>query len=114
MLGLYEEVMAECMPEVTNLHLPVTEWEWESSLGVYPLPRRWADIISTKIKLVMRTKTSSEWGVIFGQGQIPGAPHRTTREWVNSQHCNDAGLIVEVNDPEYGLIKQPGPVAWLE
>ena len=113
-LGLYEEVMAEGMPEVTNLHLPVTEWEGESSLGVYPLPRRWADIISTKIKLVMRTNTSSELGVIFGQGQIPGAPHRTTREWVNSQHCNDAGLIVEVNDPEYGLMKQPGPVAWLE
>jgi crotonobetainyl-CoA:carnitine CoA-transferase CaiB-like acyl-CoA transferase len=62
----------------------------------------------------MLTKTSSEWGVIFGEGQIPGAPHRTTKEWVNSQHCNDAGLIVEVNDPEYGVMKQPGPVVWLE
>ena len=113
-LGLYEEVMAEGMPEVSDLHLPVSEWEGESSLGVYPLPKRWADIISAKIKLVMRTKTSSEWGVIFGEGQIPGAPHRTTREWVNSSHCNDAGLIVEVDDPEYGLMKQPGPVAWLE
>jgi crotonobetainyl-CoA:carnitine CoA-transferase CaiB-like acyl-CoA transferase len=113
-LGLYEEVMAEGMPEVTDLHLPVTEWEGESSLGVYPLPKRWADIISAKIKLVMLTKTSSEWGKIFGEGQIPGAPHRTTKEWVNSKHCNDAGLIVEVNDSEYGLMKQPGPVAWLE
>ena len=113
-LGLYEEVIAEGMPEVTDLHLPVTEWEGESSLGVYPLPKRWADIISAKIKLVMLTKTSSEWGKIFGEGQIPGAPHRTTKEWVNSKHCNDAGLIVEVNDPEYGLMKQPGPVAWLE
>ena len=113
-LGLYEEVMAEGMPEVTDLHLPVTEWEGESSLGVYPLPKRWADIISAKIKLVMLTRTSSEWGKIFGEGQIPGAPHRTTKEWVNSKHCNDAGLIVEVNDPEYGLMKQPGPVSWLE
>ncbi|MDG1164326.1 MAG: CoA transferase, partial [Porticoccaceae bacterium] len=113
-LGLYEEVMAEGMPEVTNLHLPVSEWEGESSLGVYPLPKRWADIISAKIKLVMLTKTSSEWGLIFGESQIPGAPHRTTKEWVNSKHCNEAGLIVEVNDPEYGLMKQPGPVAWLE
>jgi crotonobetainyl-CoA:carnitine CoA-transferase CaiB-like acyl-CoA transferase len=99
---------------VTDLHLPVTEWEGESSLGVYPLPKRWADIISAKIKLVMLTRTSSEWGKIFGEGQIPGAPHRTTKEWVNSKHCNDAGLIVEVNDPEYGLMKQPGPVSWLE
>ncbi len=113
-LGLYEEVMAEGMPEVADLHLPVTEWEGESSLGVYPLPKRWADIISAKIKLVMKTKTSSEWGRIFGEGGIPGAPHRTTKEWVNSQHCQDAGLIVEVDDPEYGLMKQPGPVAWLE
>ncbi|MGB0668835.1 MAG: CoA transferase [Porticoccaceae bacterium] len=113
-LGLYQEVMAEGMPEVTDLHLPVSEWEGETSLGVYPLPKHWAEIIAAKIKLVMRTKTSSEWAVIFGEGQIPGAPHRTTREWVNSQHCNDAGLIVEVNDPEYGVMKQPGPVSWLE
>ena len=113
-LGLYDELLAEGMPEVADLHLPLSEWESETSLGVYPLPKRWADIISAKMKLVMLTKTSSEWGVIFGEGQIPGAPHRTTKEWVNSEHCNDAGLIVEVNDPEYGLMKQPGPVIWLE
>jgi len=40
--------------------------------------------------------------------------HRTTQEWVNDEHTNAAGLIVEVNDPEYGLMKQPGPIAWLE
>ncbi|MCT2530659.1 CoA transferase [SAR92 clade bacterium H921] len=113
-LGLYDELLAEGMPEVQDLHLPVSEWEGETSLGVYPLPKKWADIISAKIKVVMLTKTSTEWGAIFGDGQIPGAPHRTTREWVNSQHCNDAGLIVEVDDPEYGLMKQPGPVVWLE
>ena len=113
-LGLYEELLAEGLPEVDNLHLPVSEWTGETSLGVYPLPKKWADIIAEKIKLVMLTKSSSEWGAIFGDSQIPGAPHRTTKEWVNSKHCNDAGLIVEVNDPEYGLMKQPGPVAWLE
>ena len=36
-LGLYQEVMAEGMPEVTDLHMPVSEWEGDSSLGVYPL-----------------------------------------------------------------------------
>ena len=113
-LGLYEELLAEGLPEVDNLHLPVSEWDGETSLGVYPLPRKWADIIAEKMKLVMLTKSSSEWGMIFGESQIPGAPHRTTKEWVNSKHCNDAGLIVEVNDPQYGLMKQPGPVAWLE
>lgn len=113
-MGLYEELLAEGLPEVNNLHLPINEWDGETSIGVYPLPKKWADIISAKMKKVFLTKTSEEWGVIFGEGQIPGAPHRTTQEWVNSQHCADAGLIVEVNDPEYGRMKQPGPIVWLE
>ena len=113
-LGLYEELVAEGLPEVQDLHLPVSEWEGETSIGVYPLPQKWAQIIAKKMKQVFLTKTSSEWGVIFGEGQIPGAPHRTTREWVNSDHCNRAGIIVEVDDPVYGLMKQPGPIAWLE
>ncbi|WBA80867.1 CoA transferase [Endozoicomonas sp. GU-1] len=112
--GLYDELLAEGLPEVHNLHLPVDEWDDETSIGVYPLPKKWADIISAKMKQVFLTKTSEEWGVIFGEGQIPGAPHRTTQEWVNSDHCAQAGLIVEVDDPEYGMMKQPGPMVWLE
>jgi len=113
-LGLYEELVAEGLPETSDLHQPVSQWDGETSIGVYPLPKKWADIIAEKMKLVFLTKTSDEWGVIFGEGKIPGAPHQTTNEWVNSEHCSSAGLIVEVNDPEYGLMKQPGPVAWLE
>lgn len=113
-LGIYDELRAEGLPEVKDLHAPISEWDGETSIGVYPLPKKWADIISAKMKKAFLTKTSEEWGVIFGQGQIPGAPHRTTEEWVNHEHTNSAGLIVEVNDPEYGLMKQPGPFVWLE
>lgn len=113
-LGLYEELIAEGLPEIDDLHSPVSQWRGETSIGVYPLPKKWANIIAKKMKLVFLTKTSDQWGVIFGEGQIPGAPHKTTEEWVNSEHCKSAGLIVEVNDPEYGLMKQPGPFAWLE
>ena len=113
-LGLYEELVAEGLPETSDLHQPVSQWDGETSIGVYPLPKKWADIIAEKMKLVFLTKTSEQWGVIFGEGKIPGAPHRTTNEWVNSEHCSSAGLIVEVDDPEYGLMKQPGPIAWLE
>ena len=113
-LGIYEELIEEGLPDVKDLHMPLSEWDGETSIGVYPLPKKWADIISAKMKKVFLTKTSTEWGRIFGEGQIPGAPHRTTQEWVNDEHTNKAGLIVEVNDPEYGLMKQPGPIAWLE
>lgn len=113
-LGLYDDLVTQGLPEVKDLHLPINEWDGETSLGVYPLPKKWADIISLKMKKVFLTKTSKQWGVVFGEGQIPGAPHRTTQEWVNSEHCKVTGLIVEVDDPQYGLMKQPGPVAWLE
>ncbi|EPC01636.1 carnitine dehydratase [Litchfieldella anticariensis FP35 = DSM 16096] len=113
-LGIYEELLVEGLPEVKDLHLPISEWDGETSIGVYPLPKKWADIISAKMKKAFLTRTSEEWGRIFGEGQIPGAPHRTTQEWVNSEHSNAAGLIIEVDDPEYGVMKQPGPLAWLE
>jgi crotonobetainyl-CoA:carnitine CoA-transferase CaiB-like acyl-CoA transferase len=114
LLGIYDELLEEGLPEVKNLHLPISEWEGETSIGVYPLPKKWADIISVKMKKAFLTKTSEEWGVAFGEGQTPGAPHRTTQEWVNDEHTNASGLIVNVDDPEYGMMKQPGPVAWLE
>lgn len=113
-LGIYDELLAMGLPEVANLHLPIAQWDGETSIGVYPLPKKWADIIAEKMKKAFLTKTSEQWGVIFGEQQIPGAPHRTTQEWVNSEHCLQSGLIVEVDDPEYGTMKQPGPIAWLE
>ncbi len=114
LLGIYDELMAEGLPDVKDLHMPIAEWDGETSIGVYPLPKKWADIISAKMKKAFLTRTSEEWGKLFGEGQIPGAPHRTTQEWVNDEHTNAAGLIVEVDDPEYGSMKQGGPIAWLE
>ncbi|SBS27093.1 E-cinnamoyl-CoA:R-phenyllactate CoA transferase [Marinomonas spartinae] len=113
-LGIYDELVAEGLPEVADLHLPISEWDGETSIGVYPLPKRWADIIAAKMKAAFLTKTSEEWGRIFGKASIPGAPHRTTEEWVQDEHVNLAGLIVEVDTPDYGIMKQPGPIAWLE
>lgn len=113
-LGIYEKLKAEGLPDVNDLHAPISEWDGETSIGVYPLPKKWADHISAKMKKAFLTKTSEQWSEIFGNGKIPGAPHRTTQEWVNHVHTNAAGLIVEVDDPVYGMMKQPGPFVWLE
>lgn len=113
-LGVYDELMAEGFPEVQNLHAPIHEWDGETSLGVYPLPEKWAKIVCAKMKKAFLTKTASEWDRIFGETGIPGASQRTTKEWLNDEHTNKAGLIIEVNDPEYGLMKQPGPLVWFE
>jgi crotonobetainyl-CoA:carnitine CoA-transferase CaiB-like acyl-CoA transferase len=34
---------------------------------------------------------------------------RTSAEWMASKHTQDAGIVVSVDDPEYGGMLQPGP-----
>lgn len=113
-MGLYEEMLSAGLPKVDDPYVPITQWKGDASLGVYPLPAHWARRISARMKEVFLTKTASEWEKIFGEGQFPGAAHRSTQEWLHDEHANAAGLVVDVNDQQYGKMKQPGPIAWLE
>jgi crotonobetainyl-CoA:carnitine CoA-transferase CaiB-like acyl-CoA transferase len=44
---------------------------------------------------------------------VPGCAHRTTREWLASEHALASGLVLEVDDPDYGAMRQASHVAWL-
>lgn len=113
-LGIYDELVAEGLQEEPDTYLPASEWSSDVSLGVYPLPKFWADKISERMKAVFLTRTAKEWERIFGKGQFPGAPHRWLQEWISDDHAEMAGLMIEVEDPVYGKMIQPGPMAWLE
>lgn len=113
-LGLYEEMLAEGLPEEADTYLPISEWKVGASLGVYPLPKFWADKLAARMKEVFATRTVKEWERIFGRGKFPGAPHRWLQEWMHDDHAEAAGLMIEVDDPEYGLMIQPGPMLWFE
>lgn len=113
-LGLYDELVAEGLREEDDTYLPVSEWTSDVSLGVYPLPKYWADKIAARMKAVFLTRTAKEWERIFGKGQFPGAPQRWLQEWISDDHAECAGLMIEVDDPVYGRMIQPGPMTWLE
>jgi len=113
-LGIYDQLIAEGLREEPDTYLPVSEWSSDVSLGVYPLPKFWADKISDRMKAVFLTRTAKEWERIFGKGQFPGAPHRWLQEWISDDHAEMTGLMIEVGDPVYGRMIQPGPIAWLE
>ncbi|NVK33493.1 MAG: CoA transferase [Rhodobacteraceae bacterium] len=113
-LGIYDEIVAEGLPEEEDTYLPVAEWEKDASLGVYPLPKYWADLIAAKMKDVFLTRTAKEWERIFGRGGFPGAPQRWLQEWINDDHAEMSGLMIDVEDPVYGTMIQPGPVVWME
>lgn len=113
-LGLYDELVEEGLVEEPDTYLPTSEWQSDMSLGVYPLPKRWADHIAERMKEVFLTRTSKEWEKIFGRGKFPGAPQRWLQEWIHDDHAETSCLMVEVEDDEFGLMTQPGPVVWLQ
>ena len=113
-LGLYDELIAEGLSEEPDTYLPAAEWTSDVSLGVYPLPKVWADRIASRMKAVFLTRTAKEWERIFGKGLFPGAPQRWLQEWISDDHAETAGLMIEVDDAVHGRMIQPGPMAWLE
>ncbi len=113
-LGIYEEMLAAGLNEEADTYLPASDWKSDVSLGVYPLPKKWADRIAKRMQEVFVSRTAKEWERIFGHGRFPGAPQRWLQEWISDDHAEVAGLMIEVDDPEYGLMLQPGPLVWLE
>lgn len=113
-LGLYDELVAEGLSEEEDTYLPMAEWKSDVSLGVYPLPKDWADKIAARMKEVFLTRTAKEWERIFGRGKFPGAPQRWLQEWIHDDHAETTGLMIDVEDPEFGTMIQPGPMVWLE
>ncbi len=113
-LGIYDELVEEGLTEEEDTYKPWAEWSSDVSLGVYPMPKYWADLIAARMKEVFMTRTSHEWKKMFGRGGIPGAPQRWLQEWVNDEYAEASGLMIDVWDPVYGWMTQPGPVVWME
>ncbi|MFG6501324.1 CoA transferase [Sulfitobacter sp. 1A15106] len=113
-LGLYDEMVEEGLQEEEDTYKPQAEWDSDTSLGIYPMPKPWADKIAARMKEVFMTRTSLEWKRMFGRAGIPGAPQRWLQEWINDEYAEASGLMIDVDDPIYGEMTQPGPVVWME
>ncbi|MGY3463472.1 crotonobetainyl-CoA:carnitine CoA-transferase CaiB-like acyl-CoA transferase [Bradyrhizobium sp. LM6.11] len=113
-LGLYDELLADGLVEEMNTYLSMHNWRSDVSLSSSPLPTSWADKITARMKTVFLTRTAAEWEDMFGKSRVPAAPQRCLEEWIRDDHAQRAGLMIKVDDPVYGRMIQPGPVAWLE
>jgi len=61
------------------------------------------------LSALLSTRTAEEWDRLATQVLLPLTRIRTTSEWTASQHAQDAGIVVPVDDPEYGRMLLPGP-----
>ena len=113
-LGVWDELVAAGLPRA-DPYRPIRDWPGgvDSTIKAYPVTEPWASRISGRMAEAFLTKDSDEWERLFGEAGAPGAAHRTTLEWLRSVHPHEAGLLIDVADPEYGRMVQPGPIAWL-
>jgi crotonobetainyl-CoA:carnitine CoA-transferase CaiB-like acyl-CoA transferase len=113
-LELYQEMIDEGLTEEADTYKPVVDWASPCSLGVYPMPKDWADKLAARMKEVFLSRTSREWQKKFGRAGIPAAPQRWLQEWIYDEYAETSGLMVDVVDAVYGEMTQPGPVVWME
>ncbi|MGY4408336.1 crotonobetainyl-CoA:carnitine CoA-transferase CaiB-like acyl-CoA transferase [Bradyrhizobium sp. LB7.1] len=113
LLGLLEEVTADGIP-MFDPYLPTRLWPSGSdcTLGDV-LSLRWNTALTARIAAVFEREPSSHWEALFGDRKVPGAAVRTTQEWLQEDHPLEAGLLIDVEDHRYGLMRQPANVAWL-
>lgn len=114
-LGLWDEMQAAGVP-VADPYLSISEWPAgvNCTLKAYPIAEPWAGYLSRKMAEKFLTKDSFEWEKLFGEAGAPAAAHRTTKEWLHSEHAQKSGLVMSVHDAVHGDMLQPCPVAWLE
>ena len=61
-----------------------------------------------KLRVLFRTRSALEWEEAVNAAGTPLAVCRTMPEWIETPHARASGTIVEVEDPEYGPMLQPG------
>lgn len=114
-LDLWDELVADGLPRADPF---TSSREWGSqaegsTVYAYPLKGRWARRIRALLRERFATRSSTEWETFFSDLRIPGVADRSMEEWLASDHGHASGLLVEVDDPTYGRMQQPGPYFWL-
>jgi crotonobetainyl-CoA:carnitine CoA-transferase CaiB-like acyl-CoA transferase len=115
LLGILEEAIEAGLP-VFDPYLSTTAWPRgaDCTLYAHPISGTWASWLSSRIAAALATRSSAEWEQVFAGRGIPAVAHRTTQEWMASEHALASGLVVQADDPQTGKTRRMGPVAWLD
>ena len=61
-----------------------------------------------KFNSIWKSKTSKEWEDQMGEIGVPGSVSRTIEEWIKEDQALISGAIIDIEDPYFGNMKQPG------
>lgn len=57
---------------------------------------------------VWHERTAPEWERIMARAGVPCTMCRTIEEWMETDHAQESGAVVRLNDPTYGPMRQVG------
>ncbi len=109
-LGLGD--MVESLPDF-DAYLDQKDWPAEWSTRNYPVGVSDRARVSTAMKEAFLTRPAHEWEALFGASKAPATAQRSSQEWLNDPHALASGLVLEVEHPVHGRMRQMGNVAWL-
>lgn len=72
------------------------------------LSKKWKKRIREELVACFATQPARYWEEKLGRAGIACAVQRTTAQWLRSPEPKEAGLTVDVDDPELGVLRQPG------
>ena len=61
-----------------------------------------------RIRELFKTKDAQEWEDLVAAAGSEGAVCRTSAEWFAHPHAHASGAVIEVEDPRFGRMLQPG------
>lgn len=110
LLGLQE--LLKDLPDF-DVYLDRGDWPSDWALRNYPVGTQDRGRISDAMKAAFLTRPSHEWETLFGAAKAPATTQRSTREWLKDPHALQSGLVLEVDDPRHGKMRQMGNICWL-
>jgi len=96
-----------------DVYVDRADWPADWALRSYPVGKHDRKRLSDAMKAAFLTRPSHEWETLFGEAKAPATAQRSTAEWLADKHALASGLVVELDDPRYGRMRQMGNVAWL-
>jgi crotonobetainyl-CoA:carnitine CoA-transferase CaiB-like acyl-CoA transferase len=109
-LGLHD--LAATLPDF-DAYLDQKDWPDDWAMRNYPVGDRDRKRVSDAMQAVFLTRPSWEREAIFGAAKAPASAQRSTREWLADPHALASGLVLTVDDPRHGPMRQMGNLAWV-
>ncbi len=75
--------------------------------------RAWNTNVQQRMANAIAQKPAQHWEDCLTAVGVPSAVHRTAKEWLLADQTDTAALTVEVEDPDFGFVRQVGVQAWL-